>query len=325
MPFRNAAPTLRRAMESILAQSYRDFELIMINDCSGDDGEKIIKDYKDKRIRLINFSSCGLVGALNTGLKSARGKYIARMDADDFSHPDRLKKQYNFLENHPETGLVSTCVTCIGDFSASEGFYHYIGWNNRLRSHREIFLNRFVESPVIHPTMMIRSSMVKKYGGYREGPFPEDYEFWLRLLHQGVRFYKLDDILVDWYDSPDRLSRTEDRYNPDAFYSIKTYYLRKWLCKKYKKIPPILIWGIGRSVLKKSKWLMDHGMKVVGYIDVINGRNRKFHEKPVIYYMDIPRDHLILSFVSDRSGRLLIHEYLLTHSFVEGKDFYMMA
>lgn len=325
MPFRNAASTLSVSIESVLKQTFREFELILINDGSQDEGRAIAREYRDPRIRLIDLPASGIVLALNTGLSQAKGGYIARMDADDFMHPERLDKQYHFLETHPEVDVLGTCVNYFGDRFANAGFYHYIEWNNQLLNHDQIFINRFVESPLVHPTAMFRSYLITKHGGYREGPFPEDYELWLRMLHEGIRFHKINEYLLDWYDFPNRLSRTDERYQSDAFFRLKTDYLIKWLRICYEKIPPVMIWGTGKSVFMKSKWLVDHRIHIAGYVEVASHKNPVFKGKPVIHYQDIPRDHLILSYVSDRVGRIRIREYLLDNGFREGRDFLMMA
>jgi hypothetical protein len=247
------------------------------------------------------------------------------MDADDFMYPERLDKQYQYLETHPEIDVLGTQANYCGNRLVNAGFNHYIEWNNKLLNHDQIFANRFVESPLIHPTVMLSSSLLRKQGGYRKGLFPEDYELWLRMLHEGIRFHKINECLLDWYDAPERLSRTNERYQPDAFFRLKTDYLVEWLRIVYENIPPILIWGTGKSVFMKSKWLSDHRISISGYVDVVIKKNHFFKGKPVYYYQNIPKGHLILSYVSDRIGRIRIREYLSHIGFREGKDFLMMT
>ena len=325
LPFRNAASTLHRAIHSILNQTFSDFELILINDGSTDNSVPIVKKIQDHRIKLINLSPSGIVKALNFGLTWCSTKYVARMDADDYAYPDRLEKQFQFLESHPEIDIVGSQVRYMGDKELNIGFNHYIEWNNRLLSHKEMFLNRFVESPIIHPTIMMRFLLVKKFGAYVDGPFPEDYELWLRLMQEGIQFSKIDEILLDWYDDPNRLSRTGTRYSTDAFYILKSKYLATWLKTQFNHLPPVLVWGTGKSVHQKSKWLTKNDINISGYIDVTDKKNGIFNNKPVIYYQDLPKYNFILSYVSDRFGRIKIREYLLRQRFKEGKDFYMMA
>lgn len=325
LPFRDAANTLKRAIDSILDQDYRNFELIVINDGSTDESAELLDKYNDDRIKRIDLAPSGIVTALNEGLYASQGKYIARMDADDWSHPSRLGKQVRFLEKHPDIGIAATKVQYKGNIDENFGYYHYVEWTNSLLSHEEIFINRFVESPVSHPSVMIRHEILKKYGNYAEGEFPEDYELWLRLMAKGVKIGKVNEFLLDWYDDQNRLSRRHRKYSSDAFYEIKSKYFAKWLTSFFKSPPPILIWGTGKAVIQKSNWLEETGIEIDGYIDVVDKKDYWVRNKPVFYYEDLPRKVLILSYVSDREGRIQIHDYLIKNGYREGYDFLMMA
>jgi hypothetical protein len=188
-----------------------------------------------------------------------------------------------------------------------------------------MYLNRFVEAPLIHPTIMMRKEVYQRFGGYMEGPFPEDYEYWLRLMDAGLKFAKIDETLLDWYDSADRLSRTDLRYHSNAFYRIKTFYLAKWMNKRFNRLPSVWIWGIGKSVHGKSHWLNKFNISISGYIDIKDKSGRWFKGKPIIYYEDLPQGLMILSYVSDRVGRNKIHNYLLGLGYREGVNYYRMA
>jgi len=326
MPYRNAASTLSRAIESILQQSFTDFELILVDDGSTDSSKEISCQYEDKRIRNVSIPESGIVAALNKGLAISQGKYIARMDADDYSYPERLKLQYEFLDRNPDIGIVSGKVSFKGNREKDKGYALYVDWINQQISPEQIYLNRFVESPIAHPSVMIRKMLLDRFGSYREGDFPEDYELWLRMMDQDVRFSKIDGIILDWYDEETRLSRIHKRYSVEAFYRIKTKYFTKWFMNRFQqKLPPLLIWGTGKSVLQKSKYLDEYGLTISGYIDVVSKPDKKIRNKPVFYYKNIPENVFILSYVSDRVGRLEIHEYLIKKGYKEGKDFYLMA
>ncbi len=325
LPYRDASATIQRAVESILGQSFNNFELILINDGSTDQSEKVLEQYRDDRIKRINLPPSGIVTALNEGIYSSKAPYIARMDADDAAYAHRLEKQYEYLETNPDIGIVATKVNYIGDIEENYGFFHYVEWNNQLTSAEDIYLNRFVESPVTHPSIMMRSEIIKKYGGYAEGEFPEDYEYWLRLMDQGVKIAKINEVLLDWYDDMARLSRRHKKYSVDAFYKIKTKYFVRWFKKYFNKPPQILVWGTGKSVLQKSHWLQKYNVEVAAYIDIVDKKDHWIGETPVFYYKDLPRKVFILSYVSDRTGRLEIYRFLKDSGYEEGRDFYMMA
>jgi glycosyltransferase involved in cell wall biosynthesis len=326
LPFRNASDTLRRAIESILNQTFKNFELILINDGSDDHPTDILSDYDDPRMKTIHLPTSGIVFSLNQGISVSRGRYIARMDADDYAYPERLELQYKYLKENRKVGVVSGTVNYSGDRNKNRGYALYVDWINSLKTKEQIYLNRFVESPICHPSVMIRRKLFDEYGVYKVGGFPEDYELWLRLMDQGVHFSKVDAVVLDWYDDENRLSRINPNYETEAFFEIKTKYFFRWYQKTFEFNPhPILIWGTGKSVIEKSKYLEDFNLEIVGYVDVIRKKDHNIDGKPVFFYEDIPTGVFLLSYVSDRKGRQMIHEFLLKNNYEEGKDFYMMT
>jgi glycosyltransferase involved in cell wall biosynthesis len=219
MAARDAAATVARAVESIRGQTFRDWELLAIDDGSTDGTREILQTLAraDPRVRVLARARGGLVAALEAGLGAARGEFIARMDADDESHPERFAAQVALLRAQPELGLVGCLVKFGGDRAASAGYALHVDWVNSLVTPEQIALNRFVELPVANPSAMFRRELVARHGGYRDGDFPEDYELCLRWLDAGVRMAKVPRTLLTWHDAPTRLSRTNARYAPEKF------------------------------------------------------------------------------------------------------------
>lgn len=183
MPVHNAEKYLKPAITSILTQTCRDFELIIIDDASTDRSKEIIKTITDKRVRLIrNEFQCGVAASLNTGLKLARGRFIARMDADDISYPQRFEKQVKFLLEFPNIGIVGTWVNVIG----RDGEIIYSKKMPTMQS--QIKNNVFYKDVLIHPSVMLRKLLIDKHGSYEEAyNGAEDYDLWLRLaLHTEI-------------------------------------------------------------------------------------------------------------------------------------------
>ncbi len=183
---------LKRALDSILNQSYPYFELIVINDGSTDNTLEILKEYqkKDKRIHIItNKTNKGIVHALNQGLEQATGVYIARMDDDDISLPLRFKKQVAFLEKNKH--IVAT--GCAIQIEGANEVYSY------LKNPKEAKILSFVQVPVAHPCAMIRTAFIKKHNIIYQNTYPlaEDLPFWhdVVLKHKGL-VSNLDDILL---------------------------------------------------------------------------------------------------------------------------------
>jgi hypothetical protein len=179
MPVHNGEKYLRAALESILAQTYVDFEMIVVEDGSNDTTLSILKDYQKKDARIIiqqHSQNTGIVTALNDGLKLASGNYIARMDADDISLPERLEKQVEFLENRPEIGVLGTCAEIINEEDLC------IDTIDFPLSHILLQWALCFYCPIIHPTVMARRDLLRSVGGYRISyPHTEDYELWTRI------------------------------------------------------------------------------------------------------------------------------------------------
>jgi glycosyltransferase involved in cell wall biosynthesis len=187
MPVYNGAQYLRESIESILNQTYKDFELLIFNDGSTDNSLEIIKSYRDERIiTLTQNMSQGCVVHLNHGIKIAKGKYIARMDADDISMPERFEKQIDFLENNPSISLVG----CFGYYIDSES--KTTGMLPKPVGPDQIQKSCLYYGPHIHPTIMFRKKVIQKIGNYREKYlFVEDIDLYYRLIFAG---YKTDNI-----------------------------------------------------------------------------------------------------------------------------------
>jgi len=318
MPVYNAEATVLQALESLRAQSFGSMEIIVINDGSTDGTLEILRNQPD--IKLLDHSHRGIVPALNDGLAAARGNYIARMDADDLCHPERIEKQSSFLDAFPEIGIVGCKVRFGGDREKQAGYLAHVDWINSLVSPKEIALNRFVESPFAHPSVMFRRELFEKYGAYRDGAFPEDYELWLRWMANGVKVGKVDEELITWNDPPNRLSRTDPRYSIDAFYETKTQYLSLWLETHNPHHPDIIVWGAGRVTRKRAAILKQYGIRITQYVDI---KPRHLNcGTPVIQPSEIPDPAtcFILPMVGKRGARDQIRAILRERGFVEGTN-----
>ncbi len=329
MPARNAGATVARAVASIQGQTFRDWELVALDDGSKDATRFILIEMaqSDPRIRVLR-TKAGLVGALNAGLAAASGEFVARMDSDDDSFPERLARQAAFLQARPDIGLVGCQVEFGGDRAAAEGYALHVDWVNGLVSPEEIELNRFVESPFAHPSVMFRRHLVDDHGGYREGDFPEDYELWLRWMDAGVRMAKVPEVLLRWHDDPGRLSRTDPRYAPEAFYRLKALWLAEWLKREVEPPRRVWIWGAGRPTRQRAAHLAAHGVAFAGYVDVdAKKTGRAVGGLPVVGPDALPprEESFVLGYVGTRGARDLIRAALLATGRSEGRDFLMCA
>ncbi len=326
LPFFNAESTINRAIESIAFQSLPDFECILINNNSTDKSVEIAKSWteNDSRFFLIHEKKQGVMFASNKGSERAGGQYIARMDADDFSYPDRLKLQADFLDANPGFGAVSGLVKHISHSENTKGFARYVDWVNSVQTYREIKNRQFVESVIVNPSAMWRKEVAEKYGMYEYGDFPEDYEMWLRWLSKDVKIKKLNETVLDWYDSDTRLTRTESMYSDAAFYRVKTKYLANWLEKNNPFHPHIAVWGASRISRRRARLLEQYGIEIDCYIDISRKRDL---DKLVIYYNEIPPpgELFILTYIKQMNARDEIQEFLHSRGYQEGINYLLVS
>ncbi len=180
MPVYNSENFLKEAIESILKQTYKRFEFLILDDGSTDQSSKIIEEYcqLDKRIKFFKSDvNQGLVIQLNRGLEIANGMYIARMDSDDIADKYRLEHQLYYLQQNPNIAVVGSSVEIIDDFGKP------LSYNRRAEDYRTLYWRSFFSNPLSHPTVMFRKSVLKEVGGYNSKTFPvEDLALWLEML-----------------------------------------------------------------------------------------------------------------------------------------------
>lgn len=327
MPVRNGADTVGRAIESIQAQSLRDWELVVVDDGSSDATPEILAAMAaaDPRIRVIGTPPLGIARALQTGCDACRGEWIARMDADDRMFPRRLDEQLDYAHGNPAVGVVS-CLVRYGGGAA--GYGAHVDWLNRIDTPELISLRRFVEAPVAHPSVMFRRCLLGSHGGYRDGDFPEDYELWLRWLDAGVRFGKVPRELLEWSDPPGRLSRTDPRYSVERFYQTKCGYLARWLRDNVPPARRLWLWGAGRVTRRRFDALEREGARFEGFIDV-DERKKNVHRdgRRVRMADDLPdrEGSFILVGVGNRGAGELIAAHLQARGWLEGRDYLFAA
>lgn len=328
LPVRNGAATLLAAVASIRAQTLADWELLVIDDGSTDHSAELAAGVADgdPRVRIHRHPALGLVAALNHGLDLARAPCIARMDSDDIAHPERLAAQLDLLAARSEIDVVSCLVEYGGDAVVNRGYAEHVRWLNSVLTPEAMALARFIESPLAHPSVVFRRELPGRHGGYRDGPFPEDYELWLRWFHAGVRFAKVERPLLTWNDPPHRLSRTDPRYAHEAFYATKCEWLARHLAHTLSPERPVWLWGAGRITRLRFHALESAFRPFAGFIDIDSKKiGGSILGRPVISADNIPSDAFVLVGVGNRGARADIVAQLRATGRREGGDFLFAA
>lgn len=243
VPVWNAAATLPACLRSVQRQTEQRWQCVLVDDGSDDASLACAQRFaaQDPRFEIVATAHQGLVAALNTGLSHCRGPLIARMDADDLMHRQRLARQIQLLQEQPDVAAVGCHVRLFPRQGLSEGRRAYERWLNSIDTPWRVQQNAFVECPIAHPTLMIRRAVLQALG-YRDCGWPEDYDLLLRLLTQGASVGVVPQRLLSWRDSPQRLSRRSATYALARFTACKAAFLAASLLKD---TATYILWGYG--------------------------------------------------------------------------------
>lgn len=324
LPAYNAAASITACLASISRQTERDWECVVVDDGSTDRTAEIARCIAagDPRIRIISIPHGGIVAALNAGLSHCRAPLIARMDADDVMHRERLEIQAGALDEDPSLAGVGCHVRIFPRVSMSERLREYEGWLNGMRSAGDVARDAFIECPIAHPSLMVRREALGD--GYADCGWPEDYDLVLRTLARGRRLGVVPRRLLLWRDGLARLSRVDGRYSLERFTACRAHYLARWFLRN----DTYVLWGYGATGRALHRALAALGKRPTHIVEVRRTRiGQRIHGAQVI-----PVDALaglrgvpVVVSVARAGPRAEIREAMARMGFVEGGDFVCAA
>jgi hypothetical protein len=326
LPTYNAGSTIKAAAESILNGTFQDLELVVADDGSTDSTLDELACLDDSRLRILNLKHTGVAATANAAARVCRADWIARMDADDISEPHRLESQWEYAQS-TNSDLVSGLVRIVVESGAAvEGMQRYEGWLNSLCDHDAIVGQRFVELPIVNPTILARRELF--IDRCRQGAFPEDYDHWLGVLGtEGIRVGKVNSVILNWRDHPNRLTRTDERYSPEAFDRCRRMHLQLGPLKGHQTVA---LWGAGPTGKPWLRWLLKAGFHLPYVVEVSPRKiGKHIHGVEVISPKALPPaedvSHPLLVAVGAAGARIEIAEFLSSKGYQSGKQIWFVA
>jgi cellulose synthase/poly-beta-1,6-N-acetylglucosamine synthase-like glycosyltransferase len=323
LPARDAAWTLPAALESVRRQTFPDWECIVVDDGSRDDTAAVATGV-DPRIVVLRGPRRGIVPALATGLDACTGEFVARFDADDLMHRERLALQVAALDADRSLAGVGARVRFFPRRGMTDGLRAYEAWLNAVDGPAQVAAEAYVECPIANPTLMLRRRVLDELG-WRDCGWPEDWDLLLRLVAAGHRLGVVPRRLLAWRDHPARVTRTHPAYGTAALVACRAAFLASGFLASS---PRFLLWGYGGTGRALRAALATHGRTPAAIVEVHPGRlGQRIHGAPVVApdaLATLPRLPLVAS-VAGSAARGEIRAFCTGLGWVEGVDFVCAA
>lgn len=326
LPMRDAAATLLVCLRSIARQRDCRFECVVVDDGSRDESAAIAKRFatRDPRFRVLQRPARGIVASLNDGADQCRAPLVARMDADDLMHSQRLRLQVEALAAHPAWAGVGCHVRLFPRSALRGGLLEYEAWLRSMRGAEQIRAERFVECPLPHPTWMLRREVLQRLR-YRDSDWPEDYELLLRILEKGDALGIVPRRLLAWRETDSRLWRRDPRYGTDRFGACRAHYLARG---PLGQSDAYHLWGYGETGKALRRHLAGYGKHPAAILELHPRRlGERIHGAPVVPPEALPglvKLPLLIS-VAGPAPRNEIRGQLRQWGFREGVDYHCAA
>ena len=265
-PFKNTQKFLSECLDSILDQSYDNWELVLVDDRSSDSSYELVETYakKDSRIRLYKNPGSGIIEALRFAFSKSKGFYITRMDSDDIMHPEKLEHMLNDLLEHGRQHVALGLVKYFSNEGISDGYSRYETWLNGLTKQGANYSEIYKECAIPSPCWMVHREDLMACDAFNPSRYPEDYDLTFRFYKQGLKCIPSRHLLHYWRDYQTRTSKTHEHYAQNYFLGIKLHY---FLELDYDNSLTLTVWGAGTKGKTIAKLLSEKGVPFVWICD----------------------------------------------------------
>lgn len=246
LPVFNASKWLPECLNSILQQSFSDWELLAVNDQSTDGSLSILKSFaqKDSRIKVFTTKEKGIIPALRLAFEHSSGQFITRMDADDVMAPAKLERLRDLLQRSGPGHVVTGWVKYISTSTLGNGYLRYQDWLNGLCEHNTHYKDIYRECVLPSPCWMSFREDLIRCGAFEADQYPEDYDLCFRFYKNKLNVVSVKEVLHFWRDHPERTSRNSETYANQEYFDLKMPY---FLNMDYNPSRPLVLWGTGKK------------------------------------------------------------------------------
>lgn len=326
VPFKNTESYIVECLDSIVQQTYSHWELIIIDDGSTDASYQLVQNYanSDARIHLLSNTGNGIIEALRTGYKLAKGTFVTRMDSDDVMALNKLEQMQQSLVTRGKGHLALGNVQYFSKTGVGKGYKRYEDWLNRLTSKGNNFNEIYKECVIPSPCWMVYKTDFDHCGGFSLDIYPEDYDLAFRFFRQGLKCIPSNEVLHHWRDYPVRTSRVDAHYAENSFLEIKVNY---FLELSYNKNKTLVIWGAGTKGKKVAQlliekntpfeWVCDNPKKIGK--DIYNQTLKPFE------YLNSIKNYQSIVTVANQEAQLEIKQYFQAHQKTSMKDYFFFC
>jgi len=310
-PFKNTEAFIEDCLNSILNQTYTNWELLIVDDASTDSSYNLVESFakKDNRIILLKNSGSGIIDALKLAFSNSKGEFITRMDSDDLMQPNKLEVLSNKLLTHSKQHVALGLVNYFSEDGIKEGYKKYETWLNKLTKAGENYSEIYKECVIPSPCWMVYRSDLVACDAFNPNTYPEDYDLAFRFYKHNYRCIPCDDIIHNWRDYSSRTSRTHIHYAENHFIDLKLHY---FLELDYNPNKKLVVWGAGNKGKIIAKKLIRNGIPFVWICDNPNKIGRDIYGKilhPFSFLETIKNSQSIIT-VANKTAQKDIKAYL---------------
>ncbi len=326
IPFKNTALFLQECLESVLHQTYQDWEILAVDDHSEDNSGHIISSYsqKDRRIKLFRNQGNGIIPALRTAYHHASGDFITRMDSDDIMKPNRLEVMYGSLQDYGKGHLAVGQVQYFSKEGISDGYWKYQQWLNHLTALGDNYAEIYKECVIPSPCWMVAKEDLEKCGAFRPNRYPEDYDLAFRFYEKKLSIIPCQRVLHLWRDYPERTSRNHEHYAQNYFLDIKLHYFLKL---DFDPARPLVIWGAGFKGKAIAKRLIQKRIDFIWLCDNPNKIDKRIYGKTMFHFskmeeLDLPQSIIT---VANSESQEEIRIFLKRNDQISMRDYFFFC